>query len=449
MNPILQGLIEGTQIRMGIEREQRAQQMMEQAARQQEIENQRQNARDILDMFARARPVSDGMIDAPMRTPFYDPITGADTGAGSVTMTKAPVDPGRLVSVAGRQFEAMTPEELAARETKLKIQQARDLLPVDRERAIVMGLVEPEVQKKTVEEYGGYASPEMTEALGLTPGQRFSPKELIGFSGQMAALARQKQIEDLKAKVRTEAEERRQQFTAGQNELKRKTDETIADKRNAASMAAAQLRFRAAMSGQSRSEGREQDRSTRDAFNQEDKLRKEFVNQKPVKVYQETKRFADIARQAVQLSAQGNANAGDQMLINAMNKLIDPNSVVREGEYARTAQGQSVLGRIQGTVQRWTNGGGGLTQPERQQILEAVQAMEQAARQQYQPIENGLRKVAEAYKLSPERIMLDPMGSEPAPMGGMVRLRAPNGQVTEVPADQADHYIKRGAKRVQ
>lgn len=246
---------------------------------------------------------------------------------------------------------------------------------------------------------------QIAEFFMLDPNEKVTPEERAKHVSEYGRVRRQQEHDQQMAEREFNRILQQQTFQAGENA-----------KGRAATITAAGIR------ANNQADSR--------AFDQEDKLRKEFVNQKPVKVYQETKRFADVARQAVQLSAQGNTNAGDQMLVNAMNKLIDPNSVVREGEYARTAQGQSVIGRVQGTIERWTKGGGGLTQPERQQLLQAVESMERAARQNYQPFEDGMRKVAGAYKLSPERIMLDP--ALPSSGGAAMPTSAPRvGEVQQ------------------
>jgi len=49
-------------------------------------------------------------------------------------------------------------------------------------------------------------------------------------------------------------------------------------------------------------------------------------------------------------------------IITAFNKILDPVSVVRESEYDRTAQGQSLIARLQGKVQNISEGGAGVTE---------------------------------------------------------------------------------------
>ena len=57
----------------------------------------------------------------------------------------------------------------------------------------------------------------------------------------------------------------------------------------------------------------------------------------------------------------GDKNIATQAIISTFNKILDPTSVVREGEYDRTAQGQSLLSTIQGRLQNITQGGSAIT----------------------------------------------------------------------------------------
>lgn len=57
----------------------------------------------------------------------------------------------------------------------------------------------------------------------------------------------------------------------------------------------------------------------------------------------------------------GDVNLGSQAIIATFNKILDPTSVVRESEYDRTAQGQSLLERIQGKYDNISSGGAGVT----------------------------------------------------------------------------------------
>lgn len=54
-------------------------------------------------------------------------------------------------------------------------------------------------------------------------------------------------------------------------------------------------------------------------------------------------------------------NPADQVILVTFQKILDPSSVVRESEYARSGVGQSVIDRIEGTLQKIKDGGTGMT----------------------------------------------------------------------------------------
>jgi hypothetical protein len=255
MTPILEALIQGHQVRQGFEREARAKQAMQEHLKQQDLENRRQDARDLLDILNRARPVQDGMIQAPMRTPFYDPVTGADTGGGAVTNAAVPVDQGRVVSVGGRQFEALRPDEIAGQETQSAIARLRSLLPVQKEQALEMGMVAPEIDKRTRADFGELASPDVVQALGLPLDRKYTPAELTKLHGTMAELFKQAHLRDLEAKTAEQRAEAQRKFTSGENELNRKTQAQLAADRNKATLTAAALRGRSGGGGGAGSAG--------------------------------------------------------------------------------------------------------------------------------------------------------------------------------------------------
>lgn len=57
----------------------------------------------------------------------------------------------------------------------------------------------------------------------------------------------------------------------------------------------------------------------------------------------------------------GDRSLNTQAIITSFNKILDPTSVVRESEYDRTAEGQSLIARLQGKVQNIVAGGAGVT----------------------------------------------------------------------------------------
>jgi len=72
-------------------------------------------------------------------------------------------------------------------------------------------------------------------------------------------------------------------------------------------------------------------------------------------------------------------NIADQALIVMFNKMIDPGSVVRQSEFARSAAGQSAFARVAGFIERVRKGGVGITDSERKDIARISQKLLEAA----------------------------------------------------------------------
>lgn len=63
-------------------------------------------------------------------------------------------------------------------------------------------------------------------------------------------------------------------------------------------------------------------------------------------------------------------NATSQAIITTFNKILDPTSVVRESEYDRTPQGQSLLNNIYGRISAIQQGGPGLTKASLKELVD-------------------------------------------------------------------------------
>lgn len=103
-------------------------------------------------------------------------------------------------------------------------------------------------------------------------------------------------------------------------------------------------------------------------------LRKDFVGEKQIQI-------TDVMSGAVARMSSvwdnykknpniESKNALDQAIIITFNKMLDPGSVVRESEYERTPQGAAAYNRVKGYTQKITEGGVGLTDIEREDIVE-------------------------------------------------------------------------------
>jgi hypothetical protein len=116
------------------------------------------------------------------------------------------------------------------------------------------------------------------------------------------------------------------------------------------------------------------------AFEQVTELRKEFNGLPTTKEFQSVQSSFSKVMSSYQeaLTKGGDARskaAADQALITSFNKMLDPSSVVREGEYARSVEGQSLLNRLQGKAEAALRGGTGLTDGDRRNIVDVTQRL--------------------------------------------------------------------------
>ena len=80
-----------------------------------------------------------------------------------------------------------------------------------------------------------------------------------------------------------------------------------------------------------------------------------------------TKPVRDLARQrdlmtiGLEAAAAGNMVAGSQAVLVTFQKILDPTSVVRESEYARSSSGLALIERVKGEFTKLREGGAGLT----------------------------------------------------------------------------------------
>jgi len=95
-------------------------------------------------------------------------------------------------------------------------------------------------------------------------------------------------------------------------------------------------------------------------------LRKEFNQLPEVKQFSEIRFRKDVMNEAIKESeTTNNFVAVDQAIITTFNKMTDPDSVVRESEYLRTAADLALWNRLKGKIQKMKAGGAGLTQDDR------------------------------------------------------------------------------------
>jgi len=102
-------------------------------------------------------------------------------------------------------------------------------------------------------------------------------------------------------------------------------------------------------------------------------LKKDFSASPEVKDFvQVREKFQKLEEAKKEAEITDNFVVVDQAFITLFNKITDPNSVVRESEYARTSTDIGFINRIKGKAEKVIAGGAGLTQDERDAILRLV-----------------------------------------------------------------------------
>jgi hypothetical protein len=115
-------------------------------------------------------------------------------------------------------------------------------------------------------------------------------------------------------------------------------------------------------------------------------------------------------------------NSGDQSAIPAaaeavqvmFQKILDPTSVVREGEFARSLLTQPFTNRVRGALDRLTKGGTGIPISELQQYAELAKQFGAAAAQDLGRQRQLYSERAERMGLNPADIFMNDIGAKPA-----------------------------------
>lgn len=135
----------------------------------------------------------------------------------------------------------------------------------------------------------------------------------------------------------------------------------------------------------------------------------------------ELKRQRDLMQAGLAAARKGDMAAGSQAVLVTFQKILDPTSVVRETEYARSAAGQALLARIQGAAERLAQGGAGVPVTELEAFANlASQFVDQAtSSQELQRTRSRIGLTADRYKIPHEVIFgVEPQAPAPAVLGG-------------------------------
>ncbi len=146
-------------------------------------------------------------------------------------------------------------------------------------------------------------------------------------------------------------------------------------------------------------------KATRDAakissgVKNEQDLRKEFEGLPEVKNYKQA--FPALA--AIRDAATRNTTQSDINIVYGLAKLYDPNSVVREGEYATVANSPNIPERLKGYAQ-YLQGGGRLTPEVKAQILSEAEGRAKTYQDEVLKARASFQEIAQRNNIDPRNV---------------------------------------------
>ena len=174
----------------------------------------------------------------------------------------------------------------------------------------------------------------------------------------------------------------------------------------------------------------------------EGKFRKEYSDQ--------TKGYQEVKSAYGRVLASQETAAGDLALIFNYMKMLDPGSVVREGEFATAQNATGVPERIQNLYNNLVRGER-LNPDQRKMFGKQAEGLYKQAQTQEATVRTGIERIAKGYGLNTSNIFYTPTEvaptapAAPAQPGAPVSVTAPNGQVLTFPSQQAADAFKKAA----
>lgn len=164
------------------------------------------------------------------------------------------------------------------------------------------------------------------------------------------------------------------------------------------------------------------DKQPQQQFDNSNKLRDEFNGSKVVQNYREVTPLMESMKDA----ATRPSRAADLNMVYALAKIMDPGSVVREGEMIMVNNTQGIGDRLAGTINS-LNGGAMLTPEARARILEEAQSRFKGLESSYKALEDHYGGMSDRFGLRREDVIVPirrpAAEGGNAPAGGGQRVR--------------------------
>lgn len=179
----------------------------------------------------------------------------------------------------------------------------------------------------------------------------------------------------------------------------------------------------------------------------EGKFRKEYSDQ--------TKGYQEVKSAYGRVLASDQTAAGDIALIFNYMKMLDPGSVVREGEFATAQNAGGIDSKVYNLYNQLMTGER-LKPEQRKMFTKQAERLYGQAQTQEAQVRQGIERIAKGYGLNTANIFYTPTevaptapgaapgAPAPAP-GAPVSVTAPNGQVLTFPSQQAADAFKKAA----
>lgn len=183
-------------------------------------------------------------------------------------------------------------------------------------------------------------------------------------------------------------------------------------------------------------------------------LRQEFIKRPEVedfkKINAQVKSMDSLLERAMAGDLHGR-NFLDQSLITIFNKINDPGSVVRESEYARTPEGLALSNRLSGAVEKIAQGGAGLTDQDRVDLVSAAKIIANSRGNSYAETRSGYVDLANKMTLDPSLITATMPEFSPYEVGGRSSMiTVSNGSETlQIPESDEAEASADGYRRVE
>lgn len=132
----------------------------------------------------------------------------------------------------------------------------------------------------------------------------------------------------------------------------------------------------------------------------------------------EMQRQLGIMEAGLEAARRGDLNAGSQAVLVTFQKILDPTSVVRESEYARTPEGLGLMQRIEGIMPRLAQGGPGVPASELETFAALARTLTEGVTSRAQQNAQSILELATEYGIDPKLIT----GSGAAPSAGGGKL---------------------------